>query len=164
MEGDKEWRDRLSFWDYRLWITSPLATLVTSKRHPLFKSIHWCLKLFFSTFCAERLAGRISLYQLLSIWLHRAWPYSNQEPTAYKADAPSNRPLPPYLSSLRPHAWFLGCKPKPAYKTKDSKSMTTIIVGTLKRGQPVSSRARYRICFHNKIKSFKGTSEFFTEW
>ena len=44
-DKDKEWIDGLSCRDYMFWIISPLETLVTSKCHPLFKSIHCLLKL-----------------------------------------------------------------------------------------------------------------------
>ena len=54
---------------YRICIYSPSATLVTSKLHPLLLLVFHCC---FNTYIAERLAGGISLYQLLSDWLHRA--------------------------------------------------------------------------------------------
>ena len=47
---------------------------------------------FFNIFNTKRLAWGNSLYQLLSDLLHRLWLYSNQEPTAYEADALSTRP------------------------------------------------------------------------
>ena len=47
----------------------------------------------FNAFNAERLPRGISLYQLLSDWLHRTRPFSNKEPTTYEADALSTKPL-----------------------------------------------------------------------
>ena len=90
-------KDRLA--DYRYFVTSILVTLDSSRRHPLLKCVLWLL-LLFNAFSAERLAREISLYQLLSNWLHRLWPYSNQESTALEANCLSNRSPPSYCSSL----------------------------------------------------------------
>ena len=46
-------------------IDSETATLVASKRHPLFNSLYFLL-LVFDAFCTECLARRLSLYQLKS--------------------------------------------------------------------------------------------------
>ena len=73
--------------------------LVTSERHPLFSSAEG-ISNFFNAFSDERLANGKLLYQLISSWLHRHYPYWNQEPTAYEAEALSTRPSSPYRSSL----------------------------------------------------------------
>ena len=56
--------------DYKFLTISPSATLVTSKRRPLFKSVHVYYD-FFNAFNAERLASESILYQIISNWLHR---------------------------------------------------------------------------------------------
>ena len=45
------------------------------------------ITVIFNALTAERLARGISPYQYFSDGLHRPWPYSNQEPTAYQAIA-----------------------------------------------------------------------------
>ena len=67
-------------------MTSPSATLVTSKSHPFFTSVDCSLQLLYD-FSAERLARKISLYQLLSDSLPWPWRHSNQESIEFLADA-----------------------------------------------------------------------------
>ena len=75
---------------YRFCITSPSATLANSKQNLLCNGVFIVV---FIVFDADPLARGISLYHLLGDWLHRPWPYANQAPTTYEADALSTRPL-----------------------------------------------------------------------
>ena len=85
MNKDKKWMHGSSCGDYSFWTISPLATLINSKRDPLFISLH-SLLLFFDDFSVERLARGKNLNQKVGNWLHRHLSYSDQEPSTYEVD------------------------------------------------------------------------------
>ena len=66
---------------------------------------------------------------IISNWLHRPWPYSNQEPTAYEVDAKSTRQLDLYLSSMGSQMCSSGYSPKPSYKLKRLGNEDNLDVG-----------------------------------
>ena len=79
----KEWMVGSYCWDCKCWVTSPSATLDTSKRHALFNSVHFSL-LVLHYFSAEGLVRGESWYQLLwSDLLYWLRPHWNQESTAF---------------------------------------------------------------------------------
>ena len=63
----------------------------------------------------------ICLYQVLSNWFHRPWPYSNQVPNVYKSDALFTKLSSSYRSSRGDFIVTFSLVTK-----KDSKAMMTM--------------------------------------